>query len=475
MAKDLRTFLNQLTGEDAQELLRIDKVIDPARFETTHILTELEKRGKFPAVLFEKVKNIKGDVSPVPLVMNLFSSHRKAEIALDLKRTSRLELIEEYMRREQVRFSPVVVKDQAPVKEMVQTGTRVDLSSLPIVKHCEMDGNPYIDTAVVACDPEYSYNAAFLRMMYLDETHTAIHMSPRHHWTYFQRREAKNQPLPLAVVIGHHPAFYYGSLTLAPIDANEYEVIGGIMGEPVRLVPSETYGEELLVPADAEIILEGEIVPQQRVVEGPFEEWTGYYGPQRLRWLVEVKAITRRRDAIYSCSFGHQTAECNYLNLATEGGLLKDVRRVVPSTRAVACMGRGYRYNVVISLQKRMEGEPVTAALAALAATDYAKNVIVVDEDIDPWNLHDVMWAVGMRVQPERDVTIIKNKKGSTLDPSTVHELATSAMIIDATIPLDQPFQRVVNIPDWVQKKTKLEDFVSADWLARAHYPGTII
>ena len=475
MPKDLRGFIAQLEEDDPQELVRVDKEVDPTRFEATAILMKLAEQRKFPAVLFEHVKNIKGDISSTSLLMHLLASHRRAEVALGMKRASRLELVKEYAMRQGQGIKPVVIeKGKAPVKEVVRTGRQVDLAELPIVRHFEMDGNPYIDTAVVAYDKQYHYNASFLRMMYLDANHTAIHMSPRHQWTYFQRREELGQGLPIAVVIGHHPAFYLGSLTLAPMDIDEYEIIGAMLGEPLRLVPSESFGSNLLVPADAEIVVEGEIMPGMRVVEGPFGEWTAYYGPQRLRWLVEVKAITYRKKPIYSCAFS-PLPEDNYLNLATEAGLLKELTNVAPSVKAVACMGRGYRYNIVICMKKRMEGEPVSAALAALAATDYAKNVIIVDDDIDPWNLPDVMWAVSMRVQPDKDVTIIKNKKGSTLDPSTTHELATSAMIIDATIPLDQPFQRVVNIPDWVKERVKLEDYISAEWLNKADYPGTLV
>jgi UbiD family decarboxylase len=166
--------------------------------------------------------------------------------------------------------------------------------------------------------------------------------------------------------------------------------------------------------------------------------------------------------------------ESNNLGLATEAGLYSAVARVAPTVNAVACVGRGFRFNVYISIKKRMEGEPVSAALAALAASDYVKNVIVVDEDINPGSLPDVMWAVSTRVQPERDVTIIKNKKGSTLDPSTGHEVATSAMIIDATVPLDQPYERTINIPPWVADRIKLADYISEDELNRASYETTL-
>lgn len=475
MSKDIRSFLEQVEKLASGEVIRIKEVIDPTRFEATAIMEKVFQRRRSPALIFERPKNLKGEIASARVLLNLLGSHRRAEIMFNLEDVPRMELVREYMERENNPIDPLVISpSDAPVKEMVFAGAKLDLRELPILRHFEMDGNPYIDTAVITNDRDYGYNASFLRMMYLDRNHTAIHMSPRHQWTYFQKREEKGESLPIAVVLGHHPAFYTGSLTLAPISADEYKIIGGMLKEPLRVVPSEAFGSDLLVPADAEIIVEGEIVPQQRVVEGPFSEWPGYYGPQRLRWVVEVKAITCRRDPYYFCSMSGWLVESNNLGLATEAGLYSAVARVAPTVNAVACVGRGFRFNVYISIKKRMEGEPVSAALAALAASDYVKNVIVVDEDINPWSLPDVMWAVSTRVQPERDVTIIKNKKGSTLDPSTGHEVATSAMIIDATVPLDQPYERTINIPPWVADRIKLADYISEDELNRASYETTL-
>lgn len=459
MPKSLRDFIARLEAEQGRELIRIKREIDPSRFEATGLIKQLLDRGETGSVLFEQTRDVQGRSSGYRLFMQMFGDQRKTEIALDLPPMSRMELVKEYMALEGRKIKPVVIdRSEAPVKEVVLVGEQADLDEMPIVRHFEMDGNPYFDMALVGHDPEFGYNSSLLRMMYLDRHHTAVHMSPRHHWTYFVRREEKGESLPSALVLGHHPAFYMGSLTLEPITIDEYEVIGGLMNEPLRLTPSEFYGSGLLVPADAEIVIEGEILAGERVVEGPFSEWTGYYGPQRLRWVFEVKAITHRRDPIHTCLVNRW--EDWHINLGVEAGLFKAARAAAPGVKAVAAMVYGLGYNVVISMRKHFEGQPVTAALAAIAAWDNAKHVIIVDEDIDPWKHEDVMWAIATRVQADKDVNIIRGVKGSTLDPSTEHELSRSAMIIDATIPLNRPFERPVALPGWIFDKVKLDDYL---------------
>ncbi|MBI4322270.1 MAG: UbiD family decarboxylase [Chloroflexi bacterium] len=467
MSQDLRSFLRYVEQNEPGEIVRIHRQIDPNLFEATAIFKKLRDLGKSPALLFENPKDLQGRRSEYQLLIGLFASQRRAEIALGLKPGPRANLVHEYLRREKRAVKPIVIgRAEAPVKEVVKTGTSVDLSEMPVPRQHEMDGNPYFDLAVIARDAEYGYNASYHRCMYLDENHTALHMSPRHLWTYFQKRERQGQSMPVAIVLGHHPTFYMGCQTMAPLSADEYEVIGGLMGEPVRLVPSEAYGEDLLVPADAEVIVEGEMLPNVRTVEGPFGEWTDHYGPQRLRWVIEVKAVTHRRNPIFMSHIsGDQYEEDPFVDIGREAGVLTAVRNSVPSVAAVALGGRGHGYNCVISLKKRMEGEPMRAAAAAIGAADHVKHVILVDEDIDPWNLNEVMWAVAMRVQAEKDVTILRNLKGNVLDPSIEHEIATSGMIIDATVPLNRPFERVINVPQKVLERINLEEYVNPDYL----------
>ncbi|MBI4318826.1 MAG: UbiD family decarboxylase [Chloroflexi bacterium] len=466
MSKTLRDFLQYVGANEPKELVRIHRPVDPNLFEATAIYKKLNDLGKRPALLFDNPKDVAGRKSDYRLLMGLFASHRKIEVALGLPPGPRARMVDEFAKRADRRIKPVVIaKADAPVKEVVETGESIDLSKMPVVRQHEMDGNPYFDMTVAAWDAEWGNNVSFQRMMYLDPNHTALHMSPRHLWTYFQKREREGRSLPIAIVIGHHPTFDMGSLVLSSLDEDEYEVIGGAMGEPLRLVPSEMYGSELLVPADAEVIVEGELVPNMRTVEGPFGEWTDYYGPQRLRWLFEAKAVTHRKDPIFACQIsGMYYGENGNADLAKEASLLRLARSVTPSVVAVAISAWGLGFNCVICMKKRMEGEPMRAAMAALGSTDQVKNIIVVDDDIDPWDHRQVMWAIAMRVQPDKDVTVLRNLKGSTLDPSSEHELATSSMVIDATVPLNRPYEKVLNIPEKVLDRINLEEYVNPDY-----------
>jgi UbiD family decarboxylase len=128
-------------------------------------------------------------------------------------------------------------------------------------------------------------------------------MSPRHNWQIVRKNEEAEKPTPVVIVVSHHPSFYLGALNVSPYGVDDYEVIGSIMDEPLRLVASETWGDAFMVPADAEIVIEGEVLPNVREVEGPFGEFPGTFGPQRTRWVIDVKAVTYRKDAIYQDIF----------------------------------------------------------------------------------------------------------------------------------------------------------------------------
>ena len=171
-------------------------------------------------------------------------------------------------------MKPIVVShSEAPVKEVVQLGDVVDLYDLPILRHHYMDGGPYIVMPTVVKDKDSGiYNTSYHRMEIKNPKLTAFYSSPRHLWKIFRDYEDRDEPCPVATVIGHHPAFNMGAAYKGPFSVDEYDIIGGYLNEPLRLVPSETFGKELLVPADAEIIVEGVLVPHERVTEGPFGE-----------------------------------------------------------------------------------------------------------------------------------------------------------------------------------------------------------
>lgn len=468
MPKDLRVFLDKLLKEAPQEIITIEKEVDP-KFEISAILQHLENRDSFPAVLFKRVKNMNGESSDFQMVTNVFGNREKCALALDLPLSkSGMEVSLEYSTRQLNFIEPVVVsKKEAPVKEVVKVGDDVDLRELPIVSHHGMDAGAYFTTTAIAQDPDLNgnYNSSHHRMLVRNKNETGIYMSPRHLWNFYTRAEERGESLPIAQVIGHHPGWYLGSEKLIDgISVNELDIIGGILNEPVRLTPSEAYGDKLMVPADAEVIVEGEILPIERDAEAPFGEFTAYYGPQKWCPIVKIKAITYRKNPIYQNIFvGHADNQI-VGGIPKEGGVYKQIQSVIPTVKAVHFPISGCcRFNVYVSIDKRNEGEAVSAALATLPLFDEIKHVIVVDDDIDVFNERDVMWAVATRLQADQGVNIITNARGGTLDPSQLATTMGAKMIIDATRPVDRPFAERIEVPMDVMERVKLKEWIPED------------
>jgi UbiD family decarboxylase len=271
---------------------------------------------------------------------------------------------------------------------------------------------------------------------------------------------------PVATVMGHHPAYHIGACYTGPFEVSEFDIIGGYLQEPLRLTPSETWGDDLLIPADAEIVIEGALIPGKRVVEGPFGEAPGYLGPQRYVRCVEyqVRAINYRKGAMYQSVITPE-GDKPWMDLPREGAYLRRCREAVPGVTAVCKLGRQANYNIFIAMKKMSEGDPGRAAAAALTF-DHAKNVFVFDDDIDVFNPTDVLWAIATRVQPHLQVSITPPIfRGNMLDPSLDDEIKTSCMIVDATKPLDRPFSPVSKCPDDAMARIRLEDFVPGEVL----------
>jgi 2,5-furandicarboxylate decarboxylase 1 len=467
----LRTYLARLEEDYPEWVVHVTKPVDPARFQVTAVLQELEHRDRFPLVVFDRPLNLHGEPSPFPLVTNVYASRQRCALALGLRPGEASQgLALEYARREALRIPPVLISPrEAPVKEVVRTGDDADLRRLPIVRHHRMDAGPYIDMASVMLDPENgTYNAAFLRNQYKGPRKLGVHMSPRHNWQIARKHEEAGRPTPVAIVVSHHPSFYIGALNVSPFGEDDYAIIGSIAGAPLRLTPSETWGKDFLVPADADIVIEGEIPPGVREVEGPFGEFPGTYGPQRVRWVVAVKAITHRRDAMYQDIFvGHRD---NWVlgSFPKEGSIFNRIKGVVPTVKAVHLPTSGVgRFHCYISIDKKVDGESKQAALIALGTVDFVKHVFVVDADVDVYKEEEVLWAVATRVQADQDVDIIKNVKGATLDPSQTDDIMGAKMIIDATRPVRRPFEARIEVPGEVVRTIDLAALIPGDQLAR--------
>lgn len=457
---DLRTWLNPLL--EAGAVLSVDDLVDPVAYECAAILKQLDVLGTRAPVLFTAPRTLSGRHDPYRLLFNLYADPRCIAASLGRRGLAWPELLEAFLQRLDQDI-PVQRSAATPVQSIIERAC--DLRDLPFVRHVEMEGGPYFTPIVVSRGPTGRYNLSWNRCMYLDPQHLAIHMSPRHLWSYARGMETQGQPLPIALTLGHHPLFQQAASGLVRTDRDEYEAAGGMMGEAVNVAASVTFGEDLLVPSDAEVIIEGEILPGKRTLEGPFGEYMRYLGPEKVSHVVRVRALTRREDPYIAEIFA---AHADHLNatIGLEANLLHAARAAVPSVVGTSWFHGGGPTTLVISLQKIADGLPMRAALAAMAVSNYVKQVILVDDDIDPQDPHDVLWAISTRTNAESDITILKGLQGSVLDPSLGSSLSTSGFVIDATKPLDRPYPARAKVPVYALSQYPLERYAAQQVLA---------
>ena len=450
MAQDLRSFLDLIKRRKPEEFQIISKEVDPAH-ELTALVVKLEREGRRrPILLFERVKG-----SKFPVLTNLHASRSRLAAAMGVapEETQRA-----YLRAMEKPIAPKVVRT-GPVKEVVLTGDRVDLGALPQILHHEGDAGAYVTAAIsFAKDPTADvWNCAYNRLQIKGRATTSIHLTTgKHLWEFHRVAEARGAPLPVSLVVGVHPAIALGALAIGSIDEDERAIMGALLGEPLELVPCET--SDVLVPAHAELVIEAEILPHERTAEGPFGEFTGYSLGARQREVVKVKAITHRRDAIFQ---DITVAHLDHLLLSTipiEANLYRAVRAMVPSIKAVRVPGP---FTCYVSLEQRVPGQAKNAILAVLGADLYVKRVVVVDEDVDVFDDRQVTWAIATRCQPDRDITVITNARGSDLDPSTREDGYTAKWGVDATAkPSLAAYTPRHRVPPAVWQRLNLKDFL---------------
>jgi UbiD family decarboxylase len=449
MAQDLRGFLDLIERRKPEDFVIVSNEVDAA-FEITAIVAKLEREKRRPVLVFEKVKGTR-----FPVLTNLHAS--RARLASAMSATPE-EMLATYLRAMDKPIPPTVVST-GPVKEVVLRGDRVNLYDLPQIVHHEGDGGPYITAAIsFAKDPTRElWNCAYNRLMIRGRDRTSIHLTVgKHLWEFHRIAEARGEPLPVAFAIGVHPAIALGALAIGSIDEDERSIMGGLFGEPLELVKCET--SDVLVPAHAELVIEGEILPGARVAEGPFGEFTGYSLGERQREVLEVMAITHRAGAYFQ---DISVAHLDHMLLSTipmEANLYRAVRAMVPSVKAVRVPAP---FTCYVSIEQRVPGQAKNAILAVLGADLYMKRVVVVDHDVDVFDDREITWALATRCQPDRDITVISNARGSDLDPSSRGEDGfTAKWGVDATAkPLLAAYTPRHRVPPDVWQRLRLEDF----------------
>ena len=446
MAKDMRSWIRQL--EEVDELIRIKDEVDPKMNMSAFLCNSKEK-----ALLFENVKNHPGwkVLGQAPANM------RHVGIAFGTKAK---EAITEFVRRMDQGLIACRMVNNGPVKDVILKDRDIRLSNLPAHIQGHRDAGPYIASGLcIVKDPETGVrNMAFHRLQVKGDNKTGIMMVPgRHTHLIYQKYEALNKPMPIAIMIGHHPMYYLAASYTGSLELDELAITGALLGEAVELIQCETV--DLAVPAYAEIILEGEIPPKIREEEGPFSEFQGYYfGGSGKNPVVHVKAITMRGDAIFKANQNGPDVEgCIYHRVPMSAALFRDLRNVGGHVDLKDVYAHwGTIFGVVIQMTPRFYGEAKNVLLASLSSTYlHQKFAIAVDDDVDIYDPADVAWAITTRVDPVRDMTIIPGMRGHALDESVTEKLRepqvkirqelVSKVLIDATKPpTSDPERRAV-------------------------------
>ena len=445
--ENFRQFLDRLRGEG--ELIDLKQAVD-----IRHIATLVDQSDK--ALFFHDVIGY-----DMPVVSGLIRTQKRATMSMGCESYGEIEV-----KLEQAINKPIPPRycETAPHKQVIQRGAEVDLHQLPIPMSSIYDGGPMITAGVViAKDPEFGLNSGIYRFMVKEKNLTGIDIvTPNNMRLFAARATEAGRPCPISISIGTHPFEIMGSGFRAPLGVDEMGIAGGIRGAPVELVNCETI--DLPCLADAEIVLEGEILPTGWVhPEGRFGEFTRLMGGLHWNPLVRINAVTMRRDAIYYAL--HMPWENTWLAAPTR---YQAIRRALKTAGVQVkdinvTLGGCAFWHAVVSIKKQ-SGEGKNALLAALSVMDL-KHVVVVDDDIDVWNAMDVEWAIATRVQADRDVIVIPGARAKPLDPSLAvmppGVVPTGAKVgVDATIGEGIPKERFERIAYAYADRAKIADYL---------------
>ena len=480
--KDFREWLDKLEAEG--ELKRVGAKVDWDGEISGVVLETFRQRG--PSLLFENIKDHENTLCK-KFFCGGIASRRRVAMMLGLpKETPRDEITQITRERLKNPVKPVAVST-GPVKENIVKGKDVDLFQFPAPKWYPLDGGRYINTfcAVVTQDPESGeLNAGLYRGMISGKDKIGVLVVPIQHWgLHFEKYQQMGKDMPVAVVYGCDDTLICAAALPHPHPkSNEYEVSGGLRQQPLELVKCET--SDLVVPASAEIVIEGTISPDPAtfMMEGPFGEWRGFYGEARMRPVLKVDCITFRNDPVLrgtlNCLPPGVTGEPNIIGTFAHNGLMWNIleSQGVPGIIDVVS---GPWTIIRIHKSERGQARRIAAALwGSQMAVYFNEIVVVVEEDVDIHNLREVQWAILNYVDPARDIVVFPATGGDPLNPSLAEEDKDelkygsgkiNRLLIDATIDWNTHPKR----PEWGNKRfpprcagvpPEIEELVKSRW-----------
>ena len=441
MRRDFRQIIDLL--ESSGDLVRIKREVDP-KFEMSAIMKKLEAEDK--AFIFENIKN-----AEMPAVGGLFTS--MSRIGLIFNEDSSEDFTLDDAGQKVIAAiqnpTPTIEVDTGPVKDVVLKGGQIDLNKLPVPTFFELDSGPFITAAVgIFRKPEGHLNVGFYRVLIVDEKHVLINASGlsdlRKSYDWHRENEKK---MSIAMVLGVPPWLLMAAAAKSPDDVSELEVAGSIAGESMQMVRCEH--SDLLVPADAEMVIETE-VDLNEMVSNTLGEFGAQYGTETAP-LSEVTAITQRRDAMFYTLMAGRAREHNNLGYLTTYGLQKTVETKIKAN--IACVKDitihldtriGPLMHVVISIAKESDDQPeqvineaFNTSMGFFDLSWIAKRVIVVDEDVDTNNMDDVEWATWTRIGRAEKIHLFPDFVTWEIDRSALPDKTSVRVGIDATKDMD--------------------------------------
>ncbi len=435
-------------------------------------ITELVHRQRNrPAVLFDDIQDYP---TGYRVLINTLGTNDRMALTWGLPLGLNTMQLKEALRQKYKSLEPIkpMLVSDGPVMENILTGDKVDLFKFPTPKWHEHDGGRYIGTGSVdiTVDPDEGWvNLGCYRVMIMDKNHVGFYISPGKHGR-IQRSKymAENKPMPVVVSCGHDPVIFLVGSTEFPYGISEYEYAGAIKGQPIEVIKGPVTG--LPIPATAELVLEGFVMPGETRMEGPFGEWTGYYGSDtRPEPVIEVKAIYHRNNPIIMGSPPSKPpSEQTFFRAIFRSILVEDelAKVGIPDVTGVWCheVG-GARLFVVVGIKQRYPGHAKQAAMVAgfcHAGGYLGRYIVVVDDDIDVSDLNEVVWAMCTRVDPQRDIEIVKDCWSGPLDPIIpVDEKGLSSRAI---INACRPIKWIDSFPRVVGASPELVDKTVAKW-----------
>src|SRR3990172_9113168 len=432
--RDVREFIKRL--EDEGELVRVKAEVDWDQ-ELSAVFVRASKE-KNRAILFEKVKG-----SEFPVLIGQLTSSKRVELALERNSKELDDEIENLLNIPRNDFPPVVV-EKGRCQEVVLTGNDVDLLKLPVPKFNPKEGGRYITAGIsISKDPETgARNAGVYRMMVRDKNEINVNFGfpNRHMLRHFLKREKEGKSLDVAIVLGCDPAVWLCAALPLAGKIDEVTQAGAVRGKGVEMVKCKTI--DLEVPADCEIVLEGELLPNTKKPEGPYVDFQGYYTKVKDNYVIRIKCITHRKGAIFDTSMTGKTPEgemeiYRYLLSKQQKAQLKKVfPQIVDFTFDSTSMGHVYiasirkdKANLVKEIKDKTWSFPWSIMV---------KILIVVDENIDVNDPSQVMWALATRVDFEKDIYLNPKLQGPSFDVATAGRPSVTKVTIDATMKIPE-------------------------------------